>query len=463
MSIVVSCIVLLCCFLMFKYDRPHKVALLYLAMMCLSCFSVRGLPYGNALTWLPACFFISELKNLGLILKMLRRTIVWQLILLSVISIVVLLVNSPHYNDSLKKIFIFLLLQFIPLSFCLIYGYVSFRSDNDLKPLLRSAFYGMILLTFFGVINYILKASPIINFLYEGTTLNSTTELLGNKYSDSERFRVQSLFFNPFDYGYICMATLLLYCYARLKNLVSMKKFYIVLFCCLFGIIFCGCRTVLLCSLCGGLGFMVLRYKLSTGLKYILLICCFIGILYQISPMVQDQFTKLLSIFDKDTTMESSSSIDMRITQFLSVLFYIKDNLLFGRGYGFFVIDLGWSDGLAGLVDKDLMGLEGAIMAILLERGIIGVIFYIVFYASLLLFFLRKRKVDEDMGAMGAVLIIVFLLFGNMTGELLSVAPTLLLSGMWIRLLYNKIIANERCVNNGCNSCVQSQVFKGSY
>ena len=70
----------------------------------------------------------------------------------------------------------------------------------------------------------------------------------------------------------------------------------------------------------------------------------------------------------------------MRIVQFTAVLYHIKDHLLFGRGKDFFSIDLGFGEeGIKTLIDKDLLGLESVLMNLLLERGIVGVLFWCVF------------------------------------------------------------------------------------
>ena len=51
-----------------------------------------------------------------------------------------------------------------------------------------------------------------VNALTEGRTSNILDDVaLGDVFIEDDRFRVQSMFNSPFDYGYICAAILLLH------------------------------------------------------------------------------------------------------------------------------------------------------------------------------------------------------------------------------------------------------------
>lgn len=134
----------------------------------------------------------------------------------------------------------------------------------------------------------------------------------------------------------------------------------------------------------------------------------------------------------------------MRVVQFTAVLYHTKDHLLFGRGKDFFSIDLGFGEeGTKTLIDKDLLGLESVLMNLLLERGIVGVLFWCIFYGTLLFWTIKLRKYDKYTYSLCLSLLIVYLAFSNMTGELNSVFPTLLLIGGCLRILKEKSITYE--------------------
>lgn len=158
-------------------------------------------------------------------------------------------------------------------------------------------------------------------------------------------------------------------------------------------------------------------------------------IAYSAIPFVQEKIDSTITVFDTKSQY-AGSSIEMRLLQYNAVLFHINGHEMFGRGLGFFNIDMGWGDGqMSTLIDKDLWGLEGVVMTYLLERGYIGLLLYAIFYALLFYFIFHNRKRDKITSAFCISILFVYLAFANMTGELNSVFPTMLLAGCCIKLL----------------------------
>lgn len=75
-------------------------------------------------------------------------------------------------------------------------------------------------------------------------------------------------------------------------------------------------------------------------------------------------------------------------------------------------------------------------MGLLLERGIIGLFSWAIFYVVILYKAFQYRKKDNLTAGICVTTIVVYLCFSNMTGELNSVFPTLLLVGCLFALLY---------------------------
>ena len=86
-------------------------------------------------------------------------------------------------------------------------------------------------------------------------------EDIGEKFVDTDRYRVQALFANPFDYGYICVITFLFHLYAYTVKLETKKVLILVTSCCLFGIILCGCRTILFVFVISFIVYCLLAFK----------------------------------------------------------------------------------------------------------------------------------------------------------------------------------------------------------
>ena len=132
------------------------------------------------------------------------------------------------------------------------------------------------------------------------------------------------------------------------------------------------------------------------------------------------------------------SSLEMRYMQYAAVLYHVQDSPLLGKGYHYFLIDMGWQDGFLGLRDDRLYGLEGVTMVYILERGFIGLFIYLLIYISLIMYCIKNKQIDRKLSALGISILTVYLLFANMTGELKSVYPTLLLMGMAIGIMETK-------------------------
>ena len=102
------------------------------------------------------------------------------------------------------------------------------------------------------------------------------------------------------------------------------------------------------------------------------------------------------------------------------------------------------------MVDEDLRGLEGIYLNLLLDRGVIGLMFYIAFWGILLVYIIKKRKLRKDAASLCISMLFVYLLFAIMTGELKSVFITMLILGCGIHLLDN----------NDVNNIIKDKVFK---
>ena len=428
---------ILCC-LMFKLSHEYKVAILLLSTICFDAIVFNFLPFGGAKYILSHCFILSEIPHIRQNIKTLKKTIVYPLVLIAIIAAVVLLINSPHYNNNLTNILRLFIMELSGKYLAICYAFISILSMNNMKPILKVSYYGLLILTVFGFFNLLTSRAWFIDTIGAHMTVAENMQDLGGKFTHSSRFRVQAMFFNPFDYGYICVLLLLSQLWGYIKKLVSKQQFYISTGCCIFGVLFCGCRTNILCCVIGIVVFVYYAYSMKKWIRYAIVGFFLCVIAYSTIPVIQEKVDQTMTAFDTNSQY-SGSSIDMRILQYTAVLYHIRGHELFGRGLGFFNIDMGWGEGqLSTLVDKDLWGLEGVVMGYLLERGVIGLLFYSAFYIILLCFLYCNHSVDRQTSAFGLAIVFTYLAFANMTGELDSVFPTLLLTGCCIKLIYQK-------------------------
>lgn len=422
-------ILVVVCISMFFVNKNKKYILLLINYICLTPVTIPGVPFGNSVFIVPICFFISELKNFTNDYHNLSPYIK-KILLIMIIATIILQINSPHYNDSVFNTTRLIISELITKYFIIAYAFISIKDFDEFQKISKSLYYALIILTIFGVLNLITHSSILLNSLgFENSNV------------DNDRFRVQALFANPFDYGYTCIILLYVIILLYNKGFMTIKKYYISLACCIFGIVACGSRSVILTAIISYLIYIILSKSFSKKL-YIIFIATILSIAsYNLIPSVNEKVNQTLSIFtDSSGNKVEGSNLDMRETQYLTTLFYIKDNPLFGRGKDFFNIDLGWKDidENGDLVMTDLAGLEGVLMSLLLERGIIGVIFYFIFYITLFLKLINYKKYDKETSSIGISILMAYTLFANSNGELNSVGPTLLICGALLHILENQ-------------------------
>ena len=202
----------------------------------------------------------------------------------------------------------------------------------------------------------------------------------------------------------------------------------------MFGMFACGCRTIIVIA---GMSFMV-YYTLTRGIRksllfYIACIRLFVLILAPY-PSFAEKLDFCLAIVNDKSNVSGSSDLNMRSGQLAAVLYYIKDDFLYGLGKDYFYIDMDWESGRS--IDKELFGLEGVYLNLLLERGILGLMFYTIFWIVLLIKIFISRKKDLFATAFGLAVISAYLVFAIMTGELNSAFLALLLCGYVMAEIY---------------------------
>lgn len=442
MELIIQFIVLFLGLSLFFIRMEYKLPILIFTCMCLSSVFIEFIPYGNAPFYISNCFFLSEFSKFSGRYRQLRNTVLPKLMILMFLATILLIIFSPHYHD-LKGIFKVFIEELLGKYFALAYAFICIYQKNNLRLIVKVVVLGTVLLTFWGFLNLIMNESPWLNITIDDNNYNINLV----DYGERERFRVQSMFINPFDYGYFCCIILLFILYVYHQKIVSKSILWIILICSFFGILTCGSRTIWATSLISVAVYYIVLLPKKIIMRYSIFS---LFVLVSLGSVVYTNFVSdekkdfLKEAFSTDTNLGSDikgSSIGMRIVQLGAVLYYAQDNYLFGRGKDFFLIDMGWGDkGKESLLDEDLWGLEGLYLNYLLERGIVGLLFWLVFYISLLRFFYYHRKKYRYESAMALGVITLYIVFCNSMGELLSVMPSLLFTGMMMAL----IIKDER-------------------
>ncbi len=426
MKIVAIIVTLVCCLLMFYVKREWKAAMLVMGAMTLTLVDIPGIPLRKANLLLQVAFLLSEWRDLPRHFKRLQfAPYLWGPLLIVSFSALLAALTSPY--TSIKETMEYeLLFKY----FAIVYAFWAVKKEKSLKPILQVSLYCLMVLTFFGVLNYIDKSAMFVNALTEGKTTRYGDVALGNVYTESDRFRVQSMFRYGFDYGYICAAILLLHLHGWYRQMESKTEFIIAIACCSFGIVVCGCRTVWLSAALSIVCYYMWTFQLSRNVIYSIIAMILMILSYNTVPAVEEKVNQVTDIFVENSETRGSS-IQMRMSQYMSVAIEIEGHEWLGLGKGYWeYMHTKDPESIRGLY-----GVESIILQTLLERGIIGLVLWAAFYTVIFLYFWRDRIRRKKLTGLGVSILTLYMVFSIGTGELGSVYPTMLLLGFVIKAI----------------------------
>lgn len=439
---------------MFFISRDKKIALMFVGCMTMTLLRLNVPFFKSAHLILVFFFLFSEYNHFYYLIKTTKKSPINYLLIIIVISVLVAILFSPHLQ-SFEGTWTFIKNEFLLKYFVLIYAFYAIKSKREWDNMIKITIIPMFILTWFGIINLTeLRSSFVTEMMSNWDQLGSLSNLAGDTFIERSRYRVQAMFYNPFDYGYICMILFFVYLNAYIRKTIGKLLFISLIICCWFGIIMCAARTVVFCAICGLIVYFLFSIKSKYSVRFVVFSFLFGVMAYSTIPIVNEKVNQVTTIFaDREGNDVAGSNIEMRTIQMATVLSYIDDTPFFGRGVHFFYIDMGWSKGgKDGLKDSRFEGLEGVYLSYLLERGWIGYLLYLLFWFSILIYFILHMRTCTHYALCGITIWIVFFLFSHMTGELLSVVPTLIIFGSLIgichkndsmSMLQNKLLDNK--------------------
>ena len=429
MRIVAIIVTLVCCGLMFYVKREWKAAMLIMGAMTLTLVNIPVIPLHKANLLLQVAFLLSEWRDMPRHFNRLRNAPYLWIPLLTVSFSALLAALTSPYTSIKETIEYELLFKY----FAIAYAFWAVKNEKSLKPILRISLYCLIVLTFFGVLNYIDKYAIFVNALTEGETTIYGDVALGDIYTESDRFRVQSMFQYGFDYGYICAAILLLHLHGWYRHLESKTKFIIAIACCTFGILTCGCRTVWVSAALAIACYYMWAFQLSRNVMYGIVAMMLMMFSYLTIPAVEEKVNQVTDIFAENSEI-SGSSFQLRMSQYMTVAIHIEGHEWLGQGKGYW--EHIYTEDQESV--RGLYGVESVILQTLLERGIIGLLLWAAFYTIIFLYFWMNRKRRRQLTGFGVSILSLYLFYSIGTGELGSVYPTMLMLGMTMKMIESK-------------------------
>ena len=333
------------------------------------------------------------------------------------------------------------ILDFLQSYFLLYVAYYYVKDETSFEKYYKPFLACFSLLCGYGVINYVLKANPYLQVVDNAFSLRTQmfdVSSVSTMFTGAERYRVNSLFNLAWPYGFFSFICIVIftYCYVSVIGSKTYNSFMIVLG--LFGSLFCYCRSVILAAFAGVGLLLVLNFKSQVRIG--LIAFCAMIVSYCYVPAVQEVVDSGIDVFQTggENLEHKGSTVDMRKLQMEASVPYFFKNPILGNGYDYFAIGLGWNEKDHNKMDEDLWGAESIVCNILLERGIVGMIEFISFWFLCIYLVFKYRKADIQLFNCTIAIIVAYLLFIYMNGEMNTTSTVIFVVGLNIAILRNK-------------------------
>ncbi|MGZ4090994.1 MAG: O-antigen ligase family protein [Bacteroidia bacterium] len=287
--------------------------------------------------------------------------------------------------------------------------YFMVQSKNDFKVLIQWLILLVIIWTFFGFYEIILKQNFFIDQLIKEFPKQAGSVVTGYHYSDVNRFgttaRIQGTVWHPISFGgrICCILGVLLLVKSIFptrgnKGLILFVNIAIIMiFIC---VALTVSRSVWLFAL---MVYVLFVYYKSTDRKLKFGFLIFVGVIFLAAFYAELQET----LFNK----VQGSSVDMRVSQANSVAKIVSNNYLLGLGQQYtssYIAKYG--------LYTDTFGFESFLFVALLDSGLIGIAYYVIFFVMII--YAQRKVRNTDVKNAIKYLTISYIVFIVLTGEM---------------------------------------------
>lgn len=264
--------------------------------------------------------------------------------------------------------------------------------------------YSIFLTTMPGINPYLISTLPL-----SGREFNEAYALA----EDGGRIfgRISGVFVHPMTNGLFLSLALIFVLYQVSVRSVFKDNFQLflnilVLLCVFSALLVIGIRTAIVSVGIGFLVYMTLEKNIKSAMVGVLIIGSTLLIAQSI-PELGDYFS---SITDKDSSGIKGSSIEMRINQLNGAVDAIRNNYLFGNGYG-------WTTyyELTRGSHPVMLSFESLFLVVVCNNGFIGVIFWVIMI--LMYYFGVRRKLSYQHSNFTLALLSIYITYAMVTGE----------------------------------------------
>lgn len=402
MLIIAKIILFVLCVCMFCVKRKYKIILFIVPLLLFRCVNLFPGTFFFSIADHCICtsFVLSELRFLRFSWKQLGTTHITMALLLIMASDIVTTVNS---NNNIIEGIVLLLEDLLFKYLVILYAFHCYDEDIWKVKVPKVIFYCLIIMTLIGVINFCTQSNFYINSICAVDAPNNLDLMDG-------RFRVTATFIDPFHYGFACVICFLLLLFSYVNDMCSRKISLVGCAMAAFGLITNGNRTsiivVVISVFIYFLRVMTVKSLIKKSIPIILVSVFFIMNLSALRMKIAES----ISIFQIDSKVPGSS-LSMRLTQFELAKDYMDNNFLWGHGIDFVNRHFFGKNAVIN-ADMDAFGFESEIFHLMINKGIIGLLAYLLFFLFLFAFFFLNRRINHA-DVIGMAITFSFFFFFN--------------------------------------------------
>lgn len=254
--------------------------------------------------------------------------------------------------------------------------------NEDIKLFFKTSFIIIIMMVSLGLYESVLKDNPVLDYVYlhapidliEGKIYYTPpfASLLGDLQMRYGMVRAYSFFGIHIAFGCACVLLLYLYLYLFKHRLNYINKNYVIIghILLLLGILLSNSKTPMVGLLFFFFAFF--SFKEIFNIKTMVVLCILICVILMYAP---NYFNNIIALFNADVAEDGGgSNVSMRVRQLDVALNMFSNNPLFGNGVGSISTMMKIGN------NADLLGAESSWLKILPERGLIGVVAYLILY-----------------------------------------------------------------------------------
>lgn len=324
--------------------------------------------------------------------------------------------------------------------------FILFRNKTDIvNSIYKPVMVCCIIIEIYGIFNFIFDANPIAELISSIYNQEHIMKLL-NVLDGAERKGVLSIYRYSFDYGFNSGLIFLYLLYYLFNNKVNAIH-YVCMGLSFVGVFLCGSRTIIISMIFASAIYFMISHRSVRKVKIFLSAIVVSSLSYLFVPQINNMVNITIdTLIYQDSNLDKGSSVSMRTAQMAGAVILWEKSPIIGNGYNYIFVDLNWKK---GTYHGKMAGFESIVYSLLIERGIVGIFVYVIFFFVLLLYFYTNRKVP--ISVFGISTICFFLFYAIGTGVLDAYVNMMAFIGISIACIESK---TKEKIENDYYGCV---------